>query len=67
LLDRAQPQHVVFCVGRRNRFGFPNEEVVERYRALGAQCWRTDIDGAITFTSDGEHVTVRTFLERERD
>src|SRR5690606_21294711 len=23
--------HVVFCVGHRNRFGFPHEDVVERY------------------------------------
>ena len=29
---RVRPQHVVFTVGYRNRFGHPNAEVLERYR-----------------------------------
>jgi competence protein ComEC len=62
----AKPKHVVFCVGRGNRFGFPNAEVVERYEALGARCYRTDLDGAITFKSDGHDVQVETFRGRAR-
>lgn len=62
LLAAARPRHVVFCVGRRNRFGFPHGEVVDRYRALGAACHRTDLDGAVTFESDGEDVRVTHFL-----
>jgi competence protein ComEC len=65
LLDRARPRHAVFCVGRDNRFGFPRGAVVARYEALGARCYRTDLDGAITFRSDGEDVTVETFGPRE--
>ncbi len=63
LLDKAKPRFVVFCVGKHNRFGFPSPEVVERYAALGARCYRTDLDGAITFKSDGHDVTVETFEE----
>jgi competence protein ComEC len=65
LLAKARPRHVVFCVGRENRFGFPRAAVVERYRALGARCYRTDVDGAITFHSDGHDVTVETFGPRK--
>jgi len=36
--------------GYRNRFGHPRAEIVARYRAVGAQVLRTDLDGAITFT-----------------
>lgn len=61
LLEKARPQHVVFCVGKGNRFGFPHAEVVERYEGIGARCYRTDLDGAITFKSDGREVTVETF------
>jgi competence protein ComEC len=66
LVADAHPRHVVFCVGRGNRFGFPNPEVVERYEAIGARCYRTDRDGAITFRSDGHDVEVETFREETR-
>ncbi|HZH03073.1 MAG TPA: DNA internalization-related competence protein ComEC/Rec2 [Myxococcaceae bacterium] len=58
---RAHPRYVVFCVGRKNRFGFPHPEVAERYRQAGAQCFRTDWDGAVEFHSDGRTVRHRTF------
>lgn len=64
---KTRPKHVVFCVGLRNRFGFPRPDVVRRWRAIGARCHRTDVDGAITFRSDGRDVTVepyRPFQER---
>ncbi len=61
LLEQARPRFVVFCVGKNNRFGFPHSEVVERYRALGAECFRTDLDGAVYFQSDGHDVKVTTF------
>ncbi|NOK31912.1 DNA internalization-related competence protein ComEC/Rec2 [Corallococcus exercitus] len=62
LLERTRPRHAVFCVGRRNRFGFPHPEVEARYRALGTECWRTDQDGAITLESDGQDVRLVSFL-----
>ncbi|NTX13303.1 DNA internalization-related competence protein ComEC/Rec2 [Myxococcus sp. CA056] len=65
LVDRIRPKHVVFCVGRRNRFGFPHPEVEARYRAAGSECWRTDIDGAVTVESDGRDVRLVPHLTRE--
>lgn len=61
---RMRPKHVVFCVGRRNRFGFPHPEVEARYRAEGARCHRTDVDGAVTIKSDGHTVEVEAFRAR---
>jgi competence protein ComEC len=60
----TRPRHVVFCVGRRNRFHFPRADVVRRWQDLGAQCHRTDVDGAITFVSDGHDVRVEKFAPR---
>jgi competence protein ComEC len=65
LLARTRPRHAVFCVGRRNRFGFPHPEVEARYRALGTECWRTDRDGAVTLESDGQDVRLVSFLPHE--
>jgi competence protein ComEC len=64
LVNAAKPRYVVFCVGAYNRFGFPHAEVVDRYAAAGARCLRTDLDGAITFTSDGRDVTIETYRDR---
>ncbi len=64
LLDQARPRYVVFCVGKDNRYGFPRADVVRRYEALGARCLRTDLDGAITFHSDGRDVSIETFQPR---
>lgn len=58
---KTRPRFVVFCVGRNNRFDFPRADVVARWEAAGARCLRTDLDGAITFHSDGHEVTVETF------
>jgi competence protein ComEC len=57
----ARPKFVVFCVGRNNRFHLPDNEVEERYRSIGAECFRTDLDGAVTFESNGRDVRWKTF------
>jgi competence protein ComEC len=58
---RTRPRIAVFSVGRFNRFGFPDPQVEQRYRAVGASCYRTDLHGAIRVESDGRTVRVRTF------
>jgi competence protein ComEC len=47
------PSLAIFSVGARNPFGFPREEVVARYREVGAEILRTDEDGAIIVETDG--------------
>ncbi|HYH99270.1 DNA internalization-related competence protein ComEC/Rec2 [Hyalangium sp.] len=64
-LERTRPQYVVFCVGRRNRFGFPHPEIFQRYQSLGSECFRTDLDGAVTLESDGREVRLHGYLPRE--
>ncbi|MBX7114887.1 MAG: DNA internalization-related competence protein ComEC/Rec2 [Myxococcaceae bacterium] len=59
----TQPRYVVFCVGRQNRYHLPSDEVVQRYENIGAHCYRTDRDGAVTFRTDGHALSVETFLE----
>jgi competence protein ComEC len=57
---RVAPEAVVFSVGPRNRFDFPRASVVARYREFGARLFRTDVDGAVTFESDGTTWSVVT-------
>lgn len=58
LLDRLAARHVVISVGWHNRFGLPDSEVLERYRARQIAVYRTDRDGALT-VSAGPRVRVR--------
>ena len=49
----VRPSLAIFSVGPRNPFGFPRDEVVARYREVGAEILRTDVDGAIIVETDG--------------
>jgi competence protein ComEC len=46
----VQPEVAAFTPGYLNRFNHPRPEIVERYAAAGARNYRTDYDGALTFT-----------------
>jgi competence protein ComEC len=46
-LAMIEPKAAVFTVGYRNRFGHPKPEVVQRYRDLGSEIYRSDRDGAV--------------------
>jgi competence protein ComEC len=50
LIEAARPGLAVISCGRANQFGFPASEVLERWRAAGADVARTDLDGAVTVT-----------------
>jgi competence protein ComEC len=50
--DAVRPRLAVASVGLGNRFGFPHEEALSRWRAVGAAVLRTD-EGAIRLLSDG--------------
>ena len=57
----VQPRWALIPVGYRNRFGHPKEEVVERYRASGAQTLRTDSAGAVLVRIDGSGIDVQAY------
>jgi competence protein ComEC len=44
------PTIAVYTPGYRNRFGHPRPDVVARYDAAGIHSYRTDYDGALSFT-----------------
>jgi competence protein ComEC len=64
LLAALRPQIAVVSAGRANHFGHPVPEVLDRYRAIGAEVFRTDQDGAVMVETDGRSIDVRTFTGR---
>jgi competence protein ComEC len=60
LTSVARPRLAVVSAGRRNPFGHPHAEVVERFERGGALVLRTDRDGSVHVATDGARVWVRT-------
>lgn len=59
-LEAVNPQVVVISVGRDNDFGHPSPEVLERYAERGITVFRTDEQGTVEFSTDGERLWVET-------
>ncbi len=56
LLDGVHPKMAVISVGRKNRYGHPHQEVVDRILAAGISLFRTDTDGDVEVMSDGNRI-----------
>jgi competence protein ComEC len=61
-LSAAHPGFAAISVGKDNSFGHPSPEVIERLQAAGVRVYRTDLDGAITATTNGRTLGVSTFV-----
>jgi competence protein ComEC len=64
-LDMVTPEYAAISVGRYNRFGHPSTEVLTRLDGYGIDYFRTDEDGAIIFTYNGERLEIRTILSEK--
>jgi competence protein ComEC len=60
------PRIAVYTPGYRNRFGHPRSDVIARYERAGIRSYRTDFDGALTFTF-GPAASLLPRAEREHD
>ncbi len=58
-LAAVQPKAVLVSAGQGNTYGFPSPTVLERCRGAGAEILRTDIDGAVEISADGQRLLVR--------
>lgn len=56
-LRAAMPTYAVISVGSGNSYGHPTDEALSRLRDCGATVFRTDLQGDIVATSDGETVS----------
>ncbi|MCL2826627.1 MAG: MBL fold metallo-hydrolase [Eggerthellaceae bacterium] len=66
-LRAVNPSISVISVGADNDYGHPTEKVLSRYRDLGCALYRTDLQGDVTATSDGQTVTVQTARVATKD
>ena len=64
-LNVIRPDIAVVSAGRRNPYGHPAEDVLTAYRAVGAQIWRTDEDGAVWVDLDIKQSRVTVHSTRD--
>ncbi len=56
-LREVMPQYAVISVGEDNSYGHPTEDTLSRLRDADVTVFRTDMQGDVFCTSDGETVT----------
>ncbi len=52
ILEKVQPEYAVIPVGKDNKYGHPNLEVLKRLRDLNIKTFRTDEDGTVEIIFD---------------
>lgn len=57
-LSRITPKTAIISVGKDNRYGHPKNVTLDRLTNIGAQIYRTDLNGTIRITSDGSNYSV---------
>jgi Predicted hydrolase (metallo-beta-lactamase superfamily) len=60
-MEEVRPKIAIVSCGPDNSFGVPHREILERYKAIGAPIFRTDMNGAVTVHSDGQNLRVKVF------
>ncbi len=56
-------RYAIVSAGKANVFHHPHPSTLQRYQAAGVCVFRTDRDGAVTFTSDGNNLHIDTFVK----
>jgi competence protein ComEC len=63
-VNASHPRYAVISVGRHSHFGHPHKEVVDRWKAAGAEVMTTGERGMISFVSDGKEISIRKYLDQ---
>ncbi len=65
-LDAVSPELVLFPVGYRNRFNFPNKDIIGRYRRRGIRSFDTARHGAILVKLSRNDIKVTSHRQQSR-
>lgn len=57
-LKKTEPSYAVISCGLHNSYGHPTDTVLKRLADRNIKTYRTDLQGTIVMTSDGETITV---------
>lgn len=61
-LEKVSPKYAIISVGKDNSYNHPHDIVLNRLSKIGSRVYRTDIDGTIVITSDGNSLNFSNIL-----
>jgi competence protein ComEC len=61
-LGEVNPEVVVISSGRQSRFKLPHPAILEKYEHHGYAIFRTDINGAVSLSTDGQQLEIKPFI-----
>ena len=64
-IEAVNPKIALIGVGENNKFGHPNDEIIERLEKVGTKIYRTDKMGEISIVIDNkERIKIKKFLNK---
>ena len=61
-LGEINPKVIVISCGRRSRFKLPHPAILKKYQHLGYAIFRTDLNGAVSLSTDGQELEIKPFI-----
>jgi competence protein ComEC len=61
-IGAVQPKYAIISVGRHNMFGHPAPSTIETLQRLGVRVYRTDQNGAVSISTDGQTETISSMI-----
>lgn len=61
-LDAVRAKFGIISCGKKNRYGHPHEELLDRLQKAGCKYFTTSDNGALTVRSDGNNIVVTGFI-----
>lgn len=59
-IREVMPDYAVISVGKDNSYGHPHDNTLSRFKDAGSKIYRTDLQGDIICTSNGNNITFKT-------
>lgn len=59
-VSKVGAKYAIISVGDGNIYDHPYQEIIERWQDSGSKIYRTDLDGDIVITTDGNNISVST-------
>ena len=60
LLEKTTPKIAILSLGANNSYGHPHKKVIDILSQFKVESYRTDLQGSISFISDGETFKIKT-------
>ncbi len=57
-IDKVNPSYAIISVGKNNKYNHPKDSIIKRLQDKNIKVLRTDLNGTIVITSDGEKINI---------